>query len=78
MFCLGFILILVQSLYLIEQISGHGYLADPPARGSAWLFDKDFNECCRDYNHIEMSCGGTYHQWVENGNSCFHEYIYLL
>ena len=65
---IGFILIFLQSFYFIVQIHGHGYLVDPPARSSAWLFDNDFSKCCRYYNHAEMSCGGTYHQWVVNGN----------
>jgi len=68
MFCIGFIVLFVQCFCFIEQTHGHGYLADPPARSSAWLFDKDFIQCCRYYNHAEMSCGGTYHEWVVNGN----------
>jgi predicted carbohydrate-binding protein with CBM5 and CBM33 domain len=68
MFSTGFILLFVQSFYLIEQIYGHGYLADPPARSTAWLFDKDFSKCCEDYNPADMSCGGTFRQWIVNGN----------
>ena len=45
----------------------HGYLADPPARSSAWLFDSDFSTCCRYYNHAEMFCCGAYYQWMING-----------
>ena len=71
MFSLGFILFFLQSFYFIEQIHGHGYLADPPARTSAWLFDKDFDTCCRDYNHAQMNCGGANRQWVTNGNLHF-------
>ncbi len=66
------VLIFLQSFVFIERIDGHGYLADPPARSSAWIFDQDFSKCCTYYNHIEMSCGGTYHQWIVNGNSNFH------
>jgi hypothetical protein len=66
---LGLIIFFVQTFSLIERSVGHGYLADPPARSSAWLFDPDFTSCCRYYNHAQMSCGGTYQQWAVNGNS---------
>lgn len=62
----GYVLFLVQCWYLIEQTYGHGYLAEPPARSSAWLFDSDFRACCIYYDHAQMSCGGTYHQWTVN------------
>ena len=68
MIFISFVILFFQSFYLIEQIAGHGYLADPPARSSAWLFDKDFFKCCRYFNHLEMSCGGMYHQWKVNGS----------
>ncbi len=76
--CLTFVLILLQSLNLLEHIDGHGYLADPPARSSAWLFDKDFSKCCRYYNHLEMSCGGTYQQWAVNSNEYLDNESLLL
>jgi len=57
------LLFVFQSIYLFNQITGHGYLADPPARSSAWLYDRTFPQY---YNHLEMSCGGTYHQWTIN------------
>jgi predicted carbohydrate-binding protein with CBM5 and CBM33 domain len=78
MLFIHFISLCLLSLCFIEQIYGHGYLADPPARSSAWLFDKDFSKCCQYYNHAEMSCGGAYHQWKVNGNSVtFRFYIHI-
>ena len=65
---------IVVLLIFFEQCQGHGYLADPPARSSAWLFDSDFSSCCSYYDHMEMFCGGTYHQWVINGK----ENVFLL
>ncbi|CAF0776770.1 unnamed protein product [Didymodactylos carnosus] len=55
---------------LFEIIHSHGYLQDPPARSSAWLYDEDFQKCCQYYNHMEMFCGGTNHQWIINGGKC--------
>jgi hypothetical protein len=72
MFSIGFILYFLQSFYLIEQIYGHGYLADPPARSSAWLFDKNFAKCCKYYNHIQMFWGGAYRQWAINSKFNFY------
>ncbi|CAF3546185.1 unnamed protein product [Adineta steineri] len=65
-----YILFFLQIFYSIKQIDGHGYLADPPARSSAWMFDKEFSKCCRYYNHAEMSCGGAYHEWIVNRGKC--------
>ncbi|CAF3373475.1 unnamed protein product, partial [Rotaria sp. Silwood2] len=67
---ISFILFVVQIFYFIEQTYGHGYLADPPARSSAWLFDSDFKTCCTHYDHVQMFCGGTQHQWSVNGGKC--------
>ncbi|CAF1408670.1 unnamed protein product [Adineta ricciae] len=67
---LGSLLCCLLCWYLIGHVRGHGYLADPPARSSAWLFDKAFDQCCRYYNHAQMFCGGTYHQWTVNGGKC--------
>jgi hypothetical protein len=62
--------LILLTVYL-EQIYGHGYLADPPARSSAWLYDADFDKCCQYFDHNQMSCGGTYHQWTINGRRKF-------
>ena len=48
----------------------HAYLSDPPSRSSAWLVDKDFVECCQNYNYNQMFCGGFAKQWGENGGRC--------
>ena len=70
MFFIAFILFCLQYSTFFEQCHGHGYLADPPARSSAWLFDDDFNACCQYYNHMEMFCGGANYQWNINGGKC--------
>ena len=67
MWCFSVILFCLSYLCCIEQSHGHGYLADPPARSSAWLYDSDFAACCRYYDHAEMFCGGTHRQWGVNG-----------
>lgn len=36
----------------------------------AWLFDKDFADCCTYYNHMEMFCGGTNALWFVYGGKC--------
>ncbi|CAF1307866.1 unnamed protein product, partial [Didymodactylos carnosus] len=55
---------------LIPLVCGHGYLQDPPARSSAWLYDPAFEQCCTYSNHMEMFCGGLQHQWNQNGGKC--------
>lgn len=67
MFYTIILFVALQCLSFFLACHGHGYLADPPARSSAWLFDSDFVECCSYYNHMEMFCGGTYYQWIVNG-----------
>ncbi len=60
-------ILLSTFIYTTQQ---HGYLIDPPARSSAWLVDEDFNECCQEFNHNQMFCGGKNHQWSDNGGKC--------
>jgi hypothetical protein len=67
MFYIALVLFSLRYWIFFEQCYGHGYLADPPARSSAWLFDSDFTSCCQYYNHMEMFCGGAYYQWIING-----------
>lgn len=67
MLYISFLIFLLQYLSLFQHCYGHGYLADPPARSSAWLFDNDFSSCCQYYNHAEMFCGGVNQQWLING-----------
>ena len=61
------LLLAFQCSLMIGISQGHGYLADPPARSSAWLSDPAFKSCCQYFNHNEMFCGGTYHQWSVMG-----------
>lgn len=58
--------LLASKLLLTHQ---HGYLSDPPSRASAWLVDKDFVECCQNYNYNQMFCGGRDKQWGLNGQT---------
>jgi len=78
MLYITFVLFIVQYFYFFKECHGHGYLADPPARSSAWLFDNDFASCCQYYNHMEMYCGGAYYQWVVNGKRTLFQYSFLL
>lgn len=55
---------------LVNVSRQHGYLSDPPSRASAWLVDKDFYECCKNYDYNQMYCGGKVHQWEVNGGRC--------
>ncbi|CAF3466509.1 unnamed protein product [Rotaria socialis] len=69
-YTVGFILLVVLIFHCIDKTYGHGYLADPPARSSAWLMDRDFRACCTYYEHTQMFCGGINHQWSVNGGKC--------
>ena len=41
---------------VVARVQGHGYLAEPPSRASAWRFG--FNTPA-DYNDAEGNCGGV-------------------
>jgi hypothetical protein len=60
-------LLLACNIYVTHQ---HAYLSEPPSRSSAWLVDKDFVDCCQNYNYNQMFCGGFAKQWGENGGKC--------
>jgi hypothetical protein len=60
------IFFLVQ-VYFSHQ---HAYLYEPPSRSSAWLVDKEFEKCCKNYDYNQMYCGGFKKQWEENGGKC--------
>lgn len=64
--CLALAVILAS----VQTSYQHGYLMDPPARSSAWLVDEDYYECCREYLHNQMFCGGKNHQWRVNDGKC--------
>ena len=57
---LNFNLVFIQ----ICEIYSHGYLANPPARSSAWREDPRFP---RFYDDNQMYCGGRALQWQSNG-----------
>jgi hypothetical protein len=46
-------------------VNGHGRLHDPPARTTAWRYDKSFPA---EYTDNQMFCGGFAVQWGKNGN----------
>lgn len=71
MFEIRFALFVIQCVCLIGLVHGHGFLADPPARSTAWLYDQDFAKCCTYYDHNQMFCGGTERQWRTNSNRKF-------
>jgi len=51
----------------LTNVHGHGYLAKPPARGSAWRegFDTPV-----DVTDNEENCGGFANQWQIHGGKC--------
>ena len=42
-------------LVVFPYVTGHGYLADPPARNSMWRYGFDTP---KNYNDAEQNCGG--------------------
>jgi len=52
---------------MLTHVRGHGYLIQPPARGSAWRVG--FNTP-RDVTDNEENCGGFATQWDKNGGKC--------
>ncbi|GFO13098.1 cell wall integrity and stress response component 4-like [Plakobranchus ocellatus] len=52
--------------HLPAEVSGHGYLAEPPGRSSMWKFDFDTEI---NYQHHELFCGGFQHQ-KDLGGKC--------
>lgn len=67
---LNWISVTVLSFLMIDLSQQHGYLSDPPSRASAWLVDKDFVDCCKNYDYNQMYCGGKMRQWEVNGGRC--------
>jgi hypothetical protein len=64
---------LISLIFFQNQIyisHEHGYLSEPLSRASAWLTDKDFVQCCRNYDYNQMYCGGKMRQWIDNGGRC--------
>lgn len=57
-------LTIVATFTLVEP---HGYLEDPPARGSMWTVGWSTPQ---NYNHMQMFCGGKQYQYETNGGKC--------
>lgn len=55
---------------LAIEINGHGWLDEPVARSSAWLYNNKFNNKFTPYyDHTQMNCGG-YNVIIQNGLKC--------
>jgi len=67
---MNLILTLAVLLAYFRTSMQHAYLIDPPARSSAWLVDESFFECCQEFDHNQMFCGGKVHQFDVNGGKC--------
>ena len=39
-------------------------------RSNAWLYDKEFESCCRFYDYTQMNCGGIQKLWSQNDGKC--------
>ncbi|XP_066992926.2 uncharacterized protein [Anabrus simplex] len=52
---------------LLATVYGHGYLYNPPNRGSLWRFG--YNTPV-NYNDNQQFCGGRYVQWFQNDGKC--------
>ena len=52
---LAFQIVLLSLSMLVSDVSGHGYLIEPPSRASAWRFG--FGTPA-NYNDMESNCGG--------------------
>ncbi|XP_062594876.1 uncharacterized protein LOC134256230 [Saccostrea cucullata] len=48
-------------------VEPHGYLKDPPARGTMWRQGWDTPQ---NYNDNQLFCGGKQHQHLTNGGKC--------
>jgi hypothetical protein len=64
------VVVVCMFFYKYEHVSSHAFLADPPARSSAWLYHKEFEKCCTYYNHNQMFCGGIDKLWFKYGGKC--------
>ncbi|XP_067659367.1 uncharacterized protein [Haliotis asinina] len=59
--------IVVVVLGVVDVVTSHGYLLEPPQRSSMWRvgFDTPVN-----YNDMELNCGGKERQHQRNGGRC--------
>ncbi|RZB84929.1 uncharacterized protein BDFB_010861 [Asbolus verrucosus] len=58
---------LLAFCFLIEQISGHGMMLEPPNRSSLWRFD---SSAPVNYDDNQNFCGGLSVQWNTFGGKC--------
>ncbi|CAG2170078.1 unnamed protein product [Oppiella nova] len=52
---------------LVDESSGHGYIADPPSRSSAWRFGFP---TVPNYDDNQLFCGGLDYQWKKMAGKC--------
>ena len=52
---------------LIAFVLGHGYLAEPASRNSAW---RVFPNRPKQFTDNELNCGGFHVQWSQNNGKC--------
>lgn len=66
---LGWTLVFVSiyTEYHIIEVSSHGMVLDPVARGSRWRYN---TSAPHNYNDAEQYCGGMSIQWNQNKGKC--------
>ncbi len=64
--CFSILMLIIN----VQDSFQHGYMKEPPSRASAWLVDRDFLDCCKNYDYNQMFCGGINRQWEVNGGKC--------
>src|SRR2546426_3172975 len=62
-----FVLIVLAIVY--HDVSGHGYMEQPPARNCLWRF-RNLPEDKHNYNDMQLWCGGLSNLWDKNGGKC--------
>ncbi|XP_022343370.2 uncharacterized protein LOC111136653 [Crassostrea virginica] len=63
----NWVLFLTTCTAALGLVEPHGYLKDPPARGTMWTLGWNTP---KNYNHMQMFCGGKQHQYLVNGGKC--------
>ena len=58
------VLFAFATCWLVDVITGHGRLIDPPARNSMWRYNFPNPP---NYNDNELNCGGFSFQWSNDG-----------
>ncbi|XP_061194239.1 uncharacterized protein LOC133202437 [Saccostrea echinata] len=64
---MSFTVIFLLVCATVGMVEPHGYLKDPPARGTMWRQGWDTPE---NYNDNQLFCGGKQHQHLTNGGKC--------